>query len=60
LSRTKYAKPCGIRVVMDRADAAWRAELAKTSIADLVQSMVRDAHPDGQAKGMKWLMEVAR
>src|SRR5438094_7493298 len=23
LSRAKYAKPCGIRVVMDRADAAW-------------------------------------
>jgi len=60
LPRTKYPKPCGIHALMDRADAAWRAELASASIADIVMSVARDAHPDGLAKGAKWLTSAMR
>ena len=31
-------RPCGIAQVMDRAERAWRQELAATTIADLVDS----------------------
>jgi Rrf2 family protein len=31
-------QPCGIAQVMDRAESAWRAELAATTIADLVET----------------------
>ena len=31
-------RPCGIDQVMDRAESAWRAELAATTIADLVET----------------------
>jgi Rrf2 family protein len=31
-------RPCGIAKVMDRAERAWRAELAVTTIADLVET----------------------
>jgi Rrf2 family protein len=31
-------RPCGIAQVMDRAESAWRAELAATTIADLVET----------------------
>jgi DNA-binding IscR family transcriptional regulator len=31
-------KPCGIAQVMQRAERAWRAELAAVTIADLVQT----------------------
>jgi DNA-binding IscR family transcriptional regulator len=32
------SRPCGIAQVMDRAERAWRQELAATTIADLVDS----------------------
>ena len=31
-------QPCGIAQVMDRAERAWRKELAATTIADLVET----------------------
>ncbi len=31
-------RPCGIAQVMDRAESAWRAELAATTIGDLVET----------------------
>jgi Rrf2 family protein len=38
LTGTAARKPCGIAQVMDRAERAWRKELAATSIADLVDT----------------------
>lgn len=54
----EYRGPCSIHQVMDRADAAWRAELARTSIADLVGMVVEKAPPAGLRKGAAWLTEV--
>lgn len=35
-------KPCGIRRVMDAADAAWRGSLSAVSVADLATGMDED------------------
>ena len=54
----EYRVPCAIHAVMDRADEAWRRELAATSIADIVDHVARDASPKGVEQGLNWLMEV--
>ena len=52
--------PCGIHVVMDRADAAWRAELRAVTVADLVGSVIERAPRAALTKGIDWLQEAAR
>jgi Rrf2 family protein len=54
----EYRVPCSIHQVMDRADAAWRTELAATSIADLVEMVGRHASPLALRKGITWLAEA--
>jgi len=44
--------------VMVEADTAWRAELARTSVADLAAGVARDASPKAIAKFGTWLQEV--
>ena len=60
MAAREYRVPCSIHVVMDRADAAWRAELAATSVADLVEMVVASAPPPTLDKGWRWLQEVLR
>ncbi len=55
---TNYPKPCGIHAVMDRADAAWRREIAATTIADLAQQAAAAATPESATKAMTWFQEV--
>lgn len=38
LTGAAVRRPCGIAQVMDRAERAWRKELAATTIADLVET----------------------
>jgi Rrf2 family protein len=54
----EYRTMCGIHRVMVEADAAWRAQLARTSIADLAVGVVRDASPKAIEKFGTWLQEV--
>jgi Rrf2 family protein len=54
----EYRVPCSIHVLMDRADAAWRAELAATTIADLAGTVVQQASPVALARGAAWMQEV--
>jgi Rrf2 family protein len=54
----EYRVPCSIHVLMDRADAAWRAELAATTIADLAGTVMEQASPRTLAKGATWMQEV--
>jgi DNA-binding IscR family transcriptional regulator len=56
----EYRLPCSIHAVMDRADAAWRAELGATTLADLVEQVVTGASPQALVKGAAWLQEVVR
>ncbi|HEX6310232.1 MAG TPA: Rrf2 family transcriptional regulator [Acidimicrobiia bacterium] len=60
LPAREYRLPCAIHVVMDRADAAWREQLAAVSIADLVATLGRDAPRRALAKGAQWFQEVLR
>jgi Rrf2 family protein len=54
----EYQTMCGIHRVMVEADAAWRAELARTSVADLAAGVAQDASPKMIEKFGTWLKEV--
>jgi Rrf2 family protein len=58
LPAREYRTMCGIHRVMVDADAAWRGELARTSIADLAAGVARDASPKAFEKFGTWLQEV--
>lgn len=58
LPAREYRLPCSIHVVMDRADAAWRAELAAVSVAELVRDVVDRAPKRAFEKGVEWMQEV--
>ena len=60
LPAREYPLPCGVHAAMDRADQAWRAELAATTIADLARGLTAQASPKGIAKAAAWLEEVLR
>jgi Rrf2 family protein len=54
----EYRTMCGIHRVMVEADAAWRAELIRTSVADLAAGVAKDASPKMIEKFGTWLQEV--
>jgi Rrf2 family protein len=54
----EYRMMCGIHRVMVEADDAWRARLARTSIADLAAGVAEDASPKMIEKFGTWLQEV--
>ena len=54
----EYRTMCGIHRVMVDADAAWRAELARTSVADLAAGVARDSSPKAMDKFGTWFQEV--
>jgi DNA-binding IscR family transcriptional regulator len=58
LPSSHYPKPCGIHAVMDRADAAWRREIAATTIAELAQHAAAESSPEAVAKAVTWFQEV--
>lgn len=53
-----YAKPCGIAAAMHRAEDAWRASLAETTVADMVGEAMRNAHPEALERGATWIQSV--
>ena len=55
-----YRRACGIALAMARAELAWRDELKRTSVADLVADMAAHIHPDAAIKGAAWLEDVVR
>jgi len=56
----EYRTPCGIHRTFTRADDAWRAELAATTIADLVVGVVQEAPRVAVDKAARWLTEAVR
>ena len=56
----EYHKPCGIHVLMDRADTAWRAELAAVTIGDLALLVARTAPPKAAIKAATWFQDITR
>lgn len=55
-----YATPCGIATVMRDAEAAWRASLEQSTVADLVMHAFHEAPPRQLADTAVWIQEVAR
>lgn len=56
----EYRHTCGIAAAMERADAAWRAELAGQTIADVLGQLVESISPVVVRKAASWVQEVAR
>ena len=54
----EYRMPCGIHRLFDRADEAWRAELAATTIADLVTGVLQEAPRAPLEKAARWIAEA--
>lgn len=50
--------PCGIARAMWRAEDAWRAELSKTTVADMVIDFLTQASPARVQRGVEWVQEV--
>ena len=55
-----YTKMCGIHRAFVGADEAWRAELRRTTVADLVAGVLADAPRAALEKGARWLGEAVR
>jgi len=55
-----YPLPCGIARAMWAAEDAWRTELAKRTIQDLVMGVAIDASPKAVEKAVVWFGEVLR
>jgi Rrf2 family protein len=53
-----YRRPCGIARAMARADDAWRAELAATTVADLVMELVATVPAELLRAGAEWVQQV--
>jgi Rrf2 family protein len=60
LPAREYTKLCGIHRTFNRADEAWRKELAGTTIADLFLGLLQDVPRTSLEKGARWLQESAR
>lgn len=60
LPARSYPKPCAIHAVMDRADAAWRRQLAATTIAELATAVTAAAAPKAAVKAVEWFQEISR
>ncbi|HEV7524731.1 MAG TPA: Rrf2 family transcriptional regulator [Acidimicrobiia bacterium] len=56
----EYTNMCGIHRAFTRADEAWRAELAQTTVADLFIGLLADVPRATLEKGARWLQESAR
>lgn len=54
----EYRLPCGVHRVFTRADEAWRAELAATTIASLVTGVIQEAPRAAVDKAARWLGEA--
>jgi Rrf2 family protein len=53
-----FRRPCGIARAMWRAEDAWRAELAATTIADLVMDLIVTVPAEVLQAGSEWVQQV--
>ena len=55
-----YSARCAIAVAMDRAEEAWRRELASQTIADIVASLAESVSEVSVRKAATWFQEAVR
>jgi len=53
-----YAPMCRLAAAMHRADEAWREELRRTTVADLLGQLWRSVPAEAAVKGADWLREA--
>jgi len=58
IDNPSYSVPCNIAVSMWKAEDAWRKELAKVSIADVLGSTVKQVSAEKMERMTKWLAEA--
>src|SRR5436309_8770080 len=54
VAASEYRHPCGIASAMQRAEDAYRAELARVTIADLLRGLGEHISPVAIRKSAKW------
>jgi Rrf2 family protein len=57
---SQYRNPCGISRAMAQAEEAWRAELERVTIADLLQELSVSVSPVAIRKAAGWFQQVLR
>jgi Rrf2 family protein len=57
-ARGAYRRPCGIARAMWRAEDAWRAELAATTIGDLITELLATVPAAQLLRGAEWIQQV--
>lgn len=57
---SSYPSICAIAGAMQKAERAWRTELASTTVADLVHATVMGAPQTVQIRSGQWLAEATR
>lgn len=57
---SEYRNPCAIDRAMQRAEAAWRHQLASESLADLLHDLSVSVSPVAIRKAADWYQEVMR
>jgi Rrf2 family protein len=55
-----HIRPCGIAVVMARAERAWRSELRRASLEEVVASMRHAGSTTTRAAARQWLQVAVR
>jgi Rrf2 family protein len=53
-----YRRPCGVARAMWRAEEAWRAELERTTVADLLLELMATVPPEVLRGGAEWIQQV--
>jgi Rrf2 family protein len=56
----KYRRPCSIARAMWDAERAWRAELRKRTVGEIVRGLANDVAPEAAMKTAAWYQEVKR
>lgn len=54
----RYPKPCGIAAAMHEAEDAWRAVLARHTVADMLGEALANSRPEALEQGATWLRSV--
>jgi Rrf2 family protein len=60
LPASAFVRPCGIAARMRAADEAWRAELRRHTVADLLGAATENVPPDAVERLLTWFQEVIR
>ena len=60
VAASEYRHPCAIATAMERAEDAYRAELERTTVADLLRELGMSVSPVAIRKAAGWFQEVLR